>query len=46
MKRIWGKKILDKVYKKMSKDSEPGMCLACEEQHGVQSGYPICSGNT
>lgn len=24
-----GKKILDKEYKKMSKDPEPGMCLAC-----------------
>lgn len=29
MKRIWGKKILDREYKKMSKDPEPGMCLAC-----------------
>lgn len=29
MKSIWGKKILDKEYKKMSKDPEPGMCLAC-----------------
>lgn len=29
MKRIWGRRFLDKEYKKMSKDPEPGIRLAC-----------------
>ena len=42
MKRIWGKKILDNEFKKMSKEPEPGMCLACLKNStvsGVATGF-------